>query len=409
MERDEARRDVIVVGGGAAGFATAIGLARAGLSVTLLGVPRAIVDEGRSAALFETSLATLDRFGLGERLRARGTPLRAIRIVDLTDSLVRAPDVTFRASEIGQDAFGWNILNAAILDEMRAAAAATPGLTLSSALFERLTYENDGVCLIADDGSAHRARLAIAADGQNSPLRAAAGITHREKPYPQIAITARLKHTKDHLDESLEFHTREGPFTFVPLAPGECALVWIMRPENADAMLAKKPEEIARIAERRSFHALGTLTLQGRFGRVPMRKIVADRLTAPRVALVGETAHAFPPIGAQGLNLGLRDVDQLVSHIASAHQAAEDIGTEAVLARYAKDRRLDVEARSAGVDVLNSALIADTLPFDALRALGLSAMRGISPLRRVAMRIGGGLPAFAPPKLPDLRPPFLRS
>jgi 2-octaprenyl-6-methoxyphenol hydroxylase len=173
-------------------------------------------------------------------------------------------------------------------------------------------------------------------------------------------------------------------------------------------MLARPPEEIARLAEKRSFHALGRLTIEGRMGRVPMRRIVADRLVADRVALAGEAAHAFPPIGAQGLNLGLRDVEALVTSLGAAHASGKDIGSAEVLAGYARDRRIDVEARTAGVDILNSALIDDTLAQDVLRAFGLTAMRSFSPLRRLAMRLGGGntpLPAF---RLPDFRPPFLR-
>ena len=382
--------DVIVIGGGAAGLSTAIGLAKAGLDTLLLGLPQKIIDDGRSAALFESSLAYLDQIGIGDTLRARGAPLAAIRIIDLTGALIRAPDVVFRASEIGQKAFGWNIPNAAIIEEMARHAQEVAGLSVSPALFESLTAA-DGVARVTDStGAVHDARLVIGADGQNSPVRSAAGITHREKPYPQVAITVRLRHTKDHNDESLEFHTREGPFTFVPLGANISALVWIMQPEKADMMLARAPEEIARDAERRSFHALGALAIEGRLGRVPMRKLVADKLVADRVALVGEAAHAFPPIGAQGLNLGLRDVEALVERISAVHRSGEDIGSGAALAAYARERRVDVELRSAGVDILNSALIADLMPFDFARAVGLRLLRDIAPLRRFAMRLGGG-------------------
>jgi 2-octaprenyl-6-methoxyphenol hydroxylase len=398
----------IVVGGGAAGLATAIGLARRGVPVTLLGLPETIIDDGRSAALFETSLAFLDGIGAGAALRRRGAPLRAIRIVDITDALARAPEVTFRASEIGQEAFGWNIPNAAILDEMIAVAREVPELTLSTARFASVVADARAIAVTDGDGVVHRGAVLVAADGQASPVRAAAGITHREKLYPQVAITVRLAHSEDHLDESLELHTREGPFTFVPVADRECALVWIMQPEKADAMLARAPEDIARIAEKRSFHALGQLTVIGRLGRVPMRRLVADSLVAERVALVGEAAHAFPPIGAQGLNLGLRDVADLVEKLGDPHAAGKDIGATDVLSSYQKARRLDVEARTAGVDILNSALIDNTLPQDLLRFFGLCAMRGISPLRRVAMRLGGGMSALPALRLPDLRPPFLR-
>ena len=208
----------------------------------------------------------------------------------------------------------------------------------------------------------------IGADGQKSRVREAAGITHRIKPYPQAAITCRLKHPKDHEDVSLEFHTREGPFTFVPVGENLSALVWIMQPEKAEAMLALSREAFAEAITRRSSAALGTVSIEGPIASVPLQKLVADRLFAGRIALVGEAAHAFPPIGAQGLNLGLKDVEALVKRLIAAKAAGEDLAS--ALPAYARDRKFDVEARSMGVDILNSALIADLLPFDIARAAG---------------------------------------
>ncbi|WP_150287252.1 FAD-dependent monooxygenase [Rhabdaerophilum calidifontis] len=388
----ERQFDTAVVGGGAAGLASAIGLAQAGLRTLVLGVPDSPHDDGRSAALFESSLAFLDRLGVGDALRARGAPLRAIRLIDVTGALVRAPTVTFKAAELGQDCFGWNIPNAAIVAVLAEAARAIPGLTVSAALLDGFEVDGGEARLRIAGGGEMAARLVIGADGQRSRVRAAAGIGFREKPYPQAAITCRLAHPRDHEDVSLEFHTREGPFTFVPVGERRSALVWIMRPEKAEAMLALSRAEFAARITRAAMSILGAVTIEGPVAAVPMRKLVADRLTAPRVALVGEAAHAFPPIGAQGLNLGLKDVEALVGMLAGAHARGED--PAAALPAYARARRMDVELRSAGVDLLNSALIAGRFPVDLARALGLAALRDLAPLRRLAMRIGGWNPPF---------------
>lgn len=379
--------DCIVIGGGAAGLSTAIGLARNGLSVRILGVPEVVRDDGRSAALFQSSLDFLGELGVEDRLKAHGAPLRAIRLIDITGALVRAPTTTFKAAEIGQEAFGWNIPNAKIVEELSAAARATPGLEVSSVFFDGFEDLGDRLRLALPGGEAVETRVLIGADGQKSRVREAAGITHRVKPYPQAAITCRLAHAKDHEDVSLEFHTREGPFTFVPVGDNRSALVWIMKPEKAEAMLALPREALAEAITRRSSAALGAVTIEGPIASVPLQKLVADRLVSGRVALVGEAAHAFPPIGAQGLNLGLKDVEALVKRLAAAKAAGEDLA--AALPAYARDRKLDVEVRSAGVDMLNSALIADLLPFDLARAAGLAVLRDVAPIRRLAMRIGG--------------------
>lgn len=376
-----------VIGGGAAGLSAAIGLARNGLSTLVLGVPETARDDGRSAALFQSSLDFLATLGVADRLKAHGAPLAAIRLIDITGALVRAPTTTFKAAEIGQDAFGWNIPNAKIVEELSAAARATPGLEVSPVFFEGFEVAGDRLKIALPGGEQVETRVLIGADGQKSRVREAAGITHRVKPYPQAAITCRLTHPKDHEDVSLEFHTREGPFTFVPVGVNRSALVWIMKPEKAEAMLALSREALAEAITRRSSAALGTVTIDGPVAAVPLQKLVADRLVAGRVALVGEAAHAFPPIGAQGLNLGLKDVEALVRRLSAAKAAGGDLAE--ALPAYARDRKIDVEARSAGVDLLNSALIADLLPFDIARAAGLAVLRDIAPIRRLAMRIGG--------------------
>ena len=211
----------------------------------------------------------------------------------------------------------------------------------------------------------------------------------RKAPSPAAFGTPR-----DHEDVSLEFHTREGPFTFVPSGDHCSALVWVMQPEKAKAMHALSPEAFAREITRRSSSVLGKVRVEGNVGLVPMRKLLADRLVAGRIALVSEAAHAFPPIGAQGLNLGLKDVEALIRRVGDAFRAGGDVGG-ACLAHYEQDRKLDVTARSAGVDILNSALIADTLPSDFARAIGFGLMRDIGPLRRMMMRIGGWSPLFS--------------
>lgn len=384
--------DCVVVGGGAAGLASAIGLAQAGLGVHVIGVPDTPRDDGRSAALFQSSLDFLGRLGVEGQLKAEGAPLRAIRIIDITGALVRAPTTTFKSAEIGQEAFGWNIPNVKIVEILIAAARKTPGLAVTSHFFESFEDLGDKLRLTLVGGETLETRILIGADGQKSRVRESAGIAHRVKPYPQAAITCRLKHPKDHEDVSLEFHTREGPFTFVPVGEHASALVWIMQPEKAEAMLALPREALAEAITRRSMNALGPVTIDGPVASVRLQKLVADKLVAGRIALVGEAAHAFPPIGAQGLNLGLKDVEALVKRLGEAKAAGSD--PVDALTLYARDRKLDVEMRSAGVDLLNSALIADLLPFDLARAAGLAVLHDVSPFRRLVMRIGGWTSPF---------------
>ena len=175
-----------------------------------------------------------------------------------------------------------------------------------------------------------------------------------------------------------------------------------MSPAEAERRHALSPEEFAREAEQASHHLLGRLTLLSARGKIPMEGLTANALTAPRLALVGEAAHVFPPIGAQGLNLGLRDCAHLAEAVADP-ASGDDPGAPDTLARYERLRRGDVASRTMAVDTLNRALLTNLLPLDFLRGAGLFALQNIGPLRRLAMR-EGVLPGAGAPRVMRQRP-----
>ena len=384
--------DVAMVGAGAVGLSIGMALAQAGITVVLVGSVDAR-PTGRTVALLEGSVRFLARLGLWEQLRPRAEPLRVMRLVDDTGSLFRGPPLAFDAREIGRDCFGYNIQNHLLVDTLATAARSVPGLTLLPGRLERFGFGTDRVSAEGPGGPSVSGSLLVATDGRRSLARRAAGIGAREVPYRQEALTTTLHHDKPHRGVSTEFHTRQGPFTLVPLpadgeAPHRSSLVWGMTPEEAERRAAASPERLARDIERQSRMLLGRIRVVGPVGRFPIGSLKADRLVGPRLALAGEAAHAMAPIGAQGLNLSLRDAAALAEVLAEARRGGDDLGSPAVLDRYARRRQGDIAARSFGVDGLNRAILDERLPTDALRGAGLLAMASIGPLRRFAMRQG---------------------
>jgi 2-octaprenyl-6-methoxyphenol hydroxylase len=245
------------------------------------------------------------------------------------------------------------------------------------------------------DGRVFAAALVVGADGRASPSRRAAGIAVRARRYPQCALTVVLAHARPHDDVSTEFHTRQGPFTLVPLpaAPGalhRSSLVWAMSEPEAKRRGALDDAALAAEIERQARSLLGAMRIEGERGIFPLARQSVGRLVATRLALVGDAAHAFPPIGAQGLNLGLRDVRALIA----AATASDDLGADAALDRYARSRAADILFRTTAVAGLNRSLLADCAPADLARGLGLAALGAIGPLRRLTMREGVA-PLFA--------------
>ncbi len=235
--------------------------------------------------------------------------------------------------------------------------------------------------------SSVRAGLVVAADGADSFVREAAGMTVRRWSYRQSAFVTTLSHERPHGDTSVEFHTPAGPFTLVPLKGNRSSLVWVARPEEAARRAAMDPGPLAREIEKRCHAVLGHMSVDGPRGVIPMEGHVAQHMGAGRVVLVGEAGHRFPPIGAQGLNLGFRDLAALQTLL---RQTLGDRDLSAIPERYDARRRADVGLRTASVDILNRSLLTGALVPSTARAVALSAARGVAPLRRAMMRFGLG-------------------
>jgi 2-octaprenyl-6-methoxyphenol hydroxylase len=382
--------EVLVVGAGLAGLVAAMGFERAGFDVILCGEPERLAN-GRTVALLESSIRLFKAFDLWAEIEPRAAPLRALRILDDTGALWSAPPIEFRAREIDLEAFGWNIENAELIDALAMAARASPGLRMIGSRIAAYEFSADRVEARCEDGAVLDAKLIAAADGRGSPARKAAGIDASIDRYPQSALTLILTHSRPHDDFSTEFHTRAGPFTLVPLpesslGAARSSLVWVMSPREARRRAALDDLALAQEIEAQCQWMLGKMRIEGKRGAFPLASQSAVRMTAPRLALIGDAAHVLPPIGAQGLNLGLRDAAHLIEAAERARSEGSDIGGPPTLARYAGLRRLDVAFRMRAVDGLNRSLLAGLAPADFIRNAGLAALGAIGPLRRFVMR-----------------------
>jgi 2-octaprenyl-6-methoxyphenol hydroxylase len=377
----------VVVGAGPAGLTAAIALAVGGIE-TVLVAKRAEQPDNRTSALLAGSVAALEVLGVWDACRAHAAPLRTIRLIDDTRRLLRAPEVAFSADEIDLDAFGYNIENRHLIAALEARAAALAHVTRIDAPAKAVKLGEDAIVVELEDGHILTAELAIGADGRKSLCRAAAGIATDGFAYPQAALTLNLTHARPHRGASTEFHTESGPFTLVPLPGERSSLVCVVEPAEAKRLAQLPADALSQTIERRAHSILGKVTVEPGRGVFPLAVETAQRFAAKRVALVGEAAHVVPPIGAQGLNLGLRDAAAIGELVVGAHRKGFDVGESQVTERYDRMRRADIRSRTLAVDLLNRSLLSDFLPVQAARALALLSVDRIPPLRRAAMREG---------------------
>jgi 2-octaprenyl-6-methoxyphenol hydroxylase len=379
--------DVAVVGGGPAGLGTAIALVESGAKTALIA-RRAPYADNRTTALLGGSIDFLQALDVWPRCKDNAAALQTMRLVDDTGRLIRAPEVRFSAREIGLDEFGYNIENRLLIAALEQRAAGLAALTRFDDKADTISPGDADVAIRTAQGSSLFARLVAGADGRQSLCREAAGIEVRRRELKQSALTFNVSHSRPHRNISTEFHTPQGPCVFVPLPGDRSSIVWVAAPTEAERLLALSDDELSEAAEIQSHSILGRLRVEPGRHLFPLAIERPRQFARHRIALVGEAAHVVPPIGAQGLNMGLRDAADIADLVREAMLSGEDPGSPQVMKRYDSTRRADVLSRTFAIDIANRSLLSDFLPMQGLRAAGLHLMGSFGPLRRLAMREG---------------------
>lgn len=391
--------DITISGGGIAGLTAAAAFAQAGFSTLVVDPAPPVTDreaEGsdlRTTAFLQPAQAFLEEVGLWDRLADHAMPLQTMRIVDAGGELPEPRVVKdFESHDISEKPFGWNLPNWLLRREMAARLGELahvdfrPG-TATTGLFTR-----EGEARVSlSDGSRVRTRLVIAADGRNSPMRQAAGIGVKTTRFGQKALAFAVTHPIPHDNVSTEIHRTGGPFTLVPLPDFDgrpsSAIVWMDDGPKSEARMKLDPEAFEAEMSERSCHLFGPLKLVSRRTIWPIIAQEADHLTGQRLALVAEAAHVVPPIGAQGLNMSLKDMIALRD---LAIAAPDHLGDAQMLDAYHRRRITDIRARVAGITALNRISQMSSQPLRDLRAKGLDALYSLKPVRTSLMKLGLG-------------------
>jgi 2-octaprenyl-6-methoxyphenol hydroxylase len=392
--------DVAVVGAGPAGIAAALALVHVGAKTALIGPPppkmREERPETRTAAMLTSSVDFLKRLGVWENLVPDAAPLKVIRIVDASRSLLRSPDVAFAARELGLEAFGYNIANTVLNEALYARAERDLARVIPDSV-EGIEVHDRKMRLNFSGGACLAVRLVVGADGRKSICRHAAEIEIKEWRYDQAAIASSFRHEVAHDGVSTELHKERGSVTTVPTPdPLTSSLIWVGATDEISQLMEDDDTDFAAQLQERLGDALGIVSDIGPRASFPVAGLTAKSLAQRRTALVGEAGHVLPPIGAQGLNLGLRDAAALADCVSTALRQGHDPGGLSVLAGYRRARQLDVLSRAVGIDLLNRSLLTSLLPVQAARGMVLAGLNAFAPLKRLVMRAGLEPPAALP-------------
>ena len=298
------------------------------------------------------------------------------------------------------DPLGFIVENRAIRAALLARAGALVALRhLAPASVEALETTAGGIEARLADGRCLRARLAVAADGANSGLRAAAGIETVRWSYEQTGIVCTVEHERPHRGIAHERFLPAGPFAILPMTGNRSSLVWTERADLAPALMEAPPAVFARELGARFGDFLGALEPTGPRWSYPLNLTHAKRYVAPRLALAGDAAHAIHPLAGQGFNLGIRDAAVLAELVVDRARLGLDIGGDDVLVHYQRRRRFDSVVLIGVTDGLNRLFSNDSQGLRLIRDVGLAAVNEMPPVKRFFMRhamgLAGDLPRLA--------------
>lgn len=391
--------DILIAGGGIAGLTASAAFAEAGFSVFCVDpqppVTRRDAENSdlRTTAFLQPARDFLDRAGLWDRLAPHAMPLETMRIIDAGGAEpVARMSRDFEARDISDAPFGWNLPNWLLRREMVARLEMLPNVTFQTGVSATgLFTRTDEARVRLSDGTSQTCRLVIAADGRASAMRRAAGIEVKTTRFGQKALAFAVTHPIPHGNVSTEIHRTGGPFTLVPLPDLEgrpsSAVVWMEEGPRAKALMDLEETAFEAEMSERSTHLLGPLTLASRRSLWPIIAQQAHRLSGERLALVAEAAHVVPPIGAQGLNMSLKDLATLLD---LAVARPDGLGDAKMCADYHAARITDMRARVAGITLLNRVSMQSAPFLRDLRAAGIGALYDTAPVRRALMQMGLG-------------------
>lgn len=383
--------DILLVGGGLAGLIAAAALGGTGRSVTVVDACPDAGSDPRSTAYLQPARAMIEAAGIWDDLAPLATPLARLRVVDTSGTPpVIAESRTFAPE--GDGPFGWNLPNEATRAALEARLTELPNAKLRRGVAVRSLLTRDRSARVAlSDGTRIEARLVIGADGKSSAVRDACGIGVETRRYGQKALAFAVTHPTPHDEISTEVYSSGGAFTLVPLPDRDgspaSAVVWMSDGPEAQRLHALDDAALSVAATERSAGVQGELTLASPRAVFPVVSQRAKSLTARRVALIGEAAHALPPIGAQGLNTSLADIAMLVDLVRTMPEA---LGDETQLDRYESARIRDIRARIAAIDLFNRICQSGHGWTRRARVAGLRVVHDVEPLRRTIIRAGMG-------------------
>lgn len=384
--------DIIIVGAGMVGATLACGLAEEAenLSIAVIDANEPKLDwsndsyDMRVSAITRASQTLFKNIGVWEKIvEQRVSPYQDMFVWDAGSD----GELHFDSADMGEADLGHIIENRVIVKALHQRMAELPQITLlCPARLEKIEFNKGKSKLILEDKTEFFANLVVAADGTRSWVRQQADIAVKGWDFDQAALVTTVKTEKYHQDTAWQRFLNTGPLAFLPLSEGYSSIVWSTSPDEAKRLTEISQEEFAVELEQAFESKLGKVESVAGRAVFPLRLFETLHYVKPRLALVGDAAHTIHPLAGQGVNLGLADVESLITVIVEALNNKKDIGDLKVLRRYERWRRADNRSMLVAMDGLKRLFGSELAVVKDLRSVGLKLVNKITPLKNIIMQ-----------------------
>jgi 2-octaprenylphenol hydroxylase len=409
--------DIVVAGGGMVGATLASLVSRAVPALRIAVVegrqpePMPAPDAGwsnRVSAVSGASRHILQAAGAWAAIpQSRLSPYWRMTVWDARGSPNGPSALHFDSADLGASELGHIVENRCIQAGLFGALAERSGVTwLCPCRVEAFDVEARRVVVVLAGRDTVTTQLLVGADGANSSVRSIAGIGLQQRDYHQHAVVATVSTEREHARTAWQRFLETGPLAFLPLADGSCSIVWSTTPEEAQRLLRISDEAFCAALTQAGDGVLGAITSVTGRASFPLRSLHARRYTSPRMALIGDAAHAVHPMAGQGVNLGFLDAAALAEVLADSIGAGADPGDSGPLRRYERWRKGENLAMAAAIDLLHRLFSSQATPLALLRSRGLGLVDQSALIKRIFMLratgVGGDLPRRARENLGDM-------